>query len=71
MGPVTLRDHNLWLRRLVSRLDHKYSSVLELYLDGRSFPEIASQLSITESSARKRFLRAARQAKEMTREEQA
>lgn len=55
---VTRNDHNRWLRGLVSRLDQKYADVVRLYLAGRSYEEISSELGISEEAARKRFLRA-------------
>ena len=59
-GPVTREDRANWIRSLLARLDKKYASALELYLEGRSYPEIAAALSIEEAAARKRVLRGAK-----------
>lgn len=58
-GSVTVSDRDRWLKDLVSQLDEKYASVVRLYLTGRSYQEIGSELGISAEAARKRFLRAA------------
>jgi RNA polymerase sigma factor (sigma-70 family) len=59
-GLVAQADQDRWLRALVLRLDEKHASVVQLYLDGRSYGEIAQELGISEANARKRLQRAAR-----------
>lgn len=65
MGPVSKGDRDRWLKQLASRLDGKYTDVLHLYLKGKSYREIAAELTITEETARKRFLRAASKLKDL------
>lgn len=56
-GPVTQADEARWLRERVSTLDAKYAAVLERYLDGASFSDIAEELGIGIEAARKRYTR--------------
>ncbi len=65
MGPVSKSDRNHWLKQLAKRLDEKYAAVLGLYLNGKTYREIAEELQITEETARKRFMRAASKLKDM------
>ncbi len=63
-GPVTMQDRQLWLHGLSKRLEPKYASVIDLYLQGKKHGQIAAELGINEETARKRFLRAVQQLRE-------
>ena len=64
-GDVTRRDEAGWLAELVERLEAEQAAVVRLRLDGRSFAEIAAELSIREGTARQRYLRGSRALREM------
>lgn len=60
-GIVTRADDRRWLDDQVGKLSPIYAAVIRLYLEGKSFPEIAEALEVSESAVRQRFRRAALQ----------
>jgi RNA polymerase sigma-70 factor (ECF subfamily) len=64
-GEVTRRDEASWLADLVEQLDPGQAAVVRLRLAGRSFADIAAELSIREGTARQRYLRGSRALRRM------
>ncbi len=58
-GPVTSTDERRWLHEHVGALDPGIEAVVRLRMQGRSFADLARELGLKESTARKRFLRGA------------
>lgn len=56
-GPVTSGDDLRWVLELVEHLDEKYRVVIQMYVNGASYKEIAQALGLRVDNVRKRIQR--------------